>query len=824
MIRRLLAVAVTLLSVTMTVVVMPAHAQASITLITEEFCAPNSNAGECLNVCEAALNGYNRLFQQRPFIDLDAIKQRSITVEACSRIASNPDTSDELRSGIDLLIMLNSTDADTALVCARAINSTVRMTVGSPEYMSVFNQLGCNAFAAAAVAEQEDQRLCALERPAYDAVIESDDIAEIRRFDAYAGCREFKAQAYLRIVRLERDAALASTPSAPQVQVPQPQDNGVGTRDSEAMDAFAAADACDGLVQRWLDRPETVSAPSYADYLLSVNTTCPPTMLERHAGPAGALASLELCVAAEAVLNAPAASDDELTGAAESCGLLRPRVEAALARNEQARVAEATADAERLCARDFMTASTLVATGTLAELRAMFAATACSGLRDQEADLIASLCSRQVMRFGGHLFSRSDTAASLQETYDCPQVAGMINQRFEQIEALQNYELACQAERGLMEQAMSNRLRLLDMLENLQCEELRPLLRTAADRICADERTRLARFIGAGAGSVEDYRAALGEAQCADLQRDVARVIEQMDADSTCAAERLALSALPAGALDQLQDFQGRLQCAGLAGEVRTLIAQAETAALCEQERLTLAAIAASDVAALQAFQSASRCVPVSEQARSRILQAQSERCAIEADQLAIFEQSGSDLAELAGLEATLTCPQVLRNVALVRDRLAEQNARRAEAERSAVAMLPTIDLVNLPTGEEAPLPAMPQFSEQEVAMGVQSELQRLSCYSGSIDGEFGPRSRRASEDYGRAYKGSAQVRLPSLEFWEELQRTRDVRRCVAEQAPAPPARPQTAPAPPAPTPPAPSAPPPSAGGRGLPNIGGVGF
>lgn len=73
---------------------------------------------------------------------------------------------------------------------------------------------------------------------------------------------------------------------------------------------------------------------------------------------------------------------------------------------------------------------------------------------------------------------------------------------------------------------------------------------------------------------------------------------------------------------------------------------------------------------------------------------------------------------------------------------------------------------------EAPPEPVAPVLSPEELAVAIQTELQRVGCYRGRIDGDFGPGSRRALRDY---FSGSGQRATgedPSLEILEQVRLT----------------------------------------------------
>ena len=91
--------------------------------------------------------------------------------------------------------------------------------------------------------------------------------------------------------------------------------------------------------------------------------------------------------------------------------------------------------------------------------------------------------------------------------------------------------------------------------------------------------------------------------------------------------------------------------------------------------------------------------------------------------------------------------------------------------------------------GEDVTPPELdlPQMDARELAMAVQTELQRVGCYRMGIDGDWGPGSRRALGDYLTRSGQSAEGQEPTAEILVMVQAS------TGEICPAPVAAPQPA-------------------------------
>jgi protein involved in polysaccharide export with SLBB domain len=74
-------------------------------------------------------------------------------------------------------------------------------------------------------------------------------------------------------------------------------------------------------------------------------------------------------------------------------------------------------------------------------------------------------------------------------------------------------------------------------------------------------------------------------------------------------------------------------------------------------------------------------------------------------------------------------------------------------------------DLVVLP----ARGPMERQVDQRRLALALQSELAKLGCYRGAIDGEWGPMSRRAVSDYARSTGKSFETFEPNLKIYAAI-------------------------------------------------------
>lgn len=82
------------------------------------------------------------------------------------------------------------------------------------------------------------------------------------------------------------------------------------------------------------------------------------------------------------------------------------------------------------------------------------------------------------------------------------------------------------------------------------------------------------------------------------------------------------------------------------------------------------------------------------------------------------------------------------------------------------------------------PVPTAPAVSLEIMAFRVQSELKRLGCYNGTIDGKWGPQSRDALARAGTALKVNYAAEPPTGEVLKKLQQ-RTTRLCLQQTTPA---------------------------------------
>jgi hypothetical protein len=82
----------------------------------------------------------------------------------------------------------------------------------------------------------------------------------------------------------------------------------------------------------------------------------------------------------------------------------------------------------------------------------------------------------------------------------------------------------------------------------------------------------------------------------------------------------------------------------------------------------------------------------------------------------------------------------------------------------------------------EPPAPADPKV----LALAVQTELQRLNCYRGALDGDWGRGSRSALEAYGRAADSMPDTLDPTPALLQALQARPDAKLCPDPPKPKP--------------------------------------
>ena len=61
------------------------------------------------------------------------------------------------------------------------------------------------------------------------------------------------------------------------------------------------------------------------------------------------------------------------------------------------------------------------------------------------------------------------------------------------------------------------------------------------------------------------------------------------------------------------------------------------------------------------------------------------------------------------------------------------------------------------------------QVDQRRLALALQSELAKLGCYRGVVDGEWGPLSRRAVSAYGASIGKSFQAAEPDLKTYSAI-------------------------------------------------------
>lgn len=116
------------------------------------------------------------------------------------------------------------------------------------------------------------------------------------------------------------------------------------------------------------------------------------------------------------------------------------------------------------------------------------------------------------------------------------------------------------------------------------------------------------------------------------------------------------------------------------------------------------------------------------------------------------------------GLYATLASEQL--------NKIAAEEARAAAGQARVIAPKAASDpaaqpkLASLPPEPSA---ARPEPSPQEITRSVQSELKRVGCFGGAIDGEWTAASRRALEQFNNRAGAKLNAKLASLEVLDAI-------------------------------------------------------
>lgn len=136
--------------------------------------------------------------------------------------------------------------------------------------------------------------------------------------------------------------------------------------------------------------------------------------------------------------------------------------------------------------------------------------------------------------------------------------------------------------------------------------------------------------------------------------------------------------------------------------------------------------------------------------------------CAAARADLEAVKDAGDPDAAAAFLAAYPMCPVQTALAAAMLDRLKEETV-------PAPAAVPPPETVSPPAPDAAPPPSPPPPSPETLARAAQSELKRIGCYAGAIDGLWGPGSRKALETYALQSGRVLDADLPTAEILDLL-------------------------------------------------------
>lgn len=747
----------------------------------------------CVNRCERALDGFNSLFKAQS-IDLEQIRNRALIVEECADLQKNEQVDEDTRRKIRFMLEKQySVDANTAMGCSYAIRKSEAggVPVGSAQYNQQFERVGCAKYARVQYEEEQNRRICILEKAEFETVIQSDDIAVLKAADSRLKCQEYRGELFKKFKPMEQ-----------QKQAAEHQEVANPTK-ADGADIGAK---CSTLSQSW----QHASLDELATYA-ALAKECGPVLTGADPEVASLLREVDACTNGLARMQATDALDaSALQQIARDCPKLVKLASLRLqdiARDLKADVNRAEAVG---CFEETVKAKDLVNRGTYKELATLMASSSCGEVTQSRTQMIADLCNRQEAGFKNHLLSSTDTPAGLKALYDCPRLAGAIDERFSKLAAGRQLASICEEDARLLDDRRDSYDDLTVLSHSLRCEAIRPLVASALSELCARETISLGRFADPGAGDLADYENALARAQCPSTQKAIATVIAAMRIGVACQSEGNALAQIRVDDLTGLVAFDSSHHCDRLDGEIARRVDQAKSILVCGDEQRSFDRTDKSDLDQLMGLKRSAKCALVAslvdreivtlEQRTNRAKQ--KRQCEQDAARVE-FLRSSRDLDGLRKFEGELQCDDMRADVAALITSFEATFASLGPGEGGVStngdsgdynlpALTPEINLA-LPV----PVPNAPAeepLSGPDLYVELQTELQRLGCYSGAIDGKFGRGSNSAVENYQESYNNSSDARSADIELLNELRKRLVKVQCVpvvakVDPQPSPPKR-----------------------------------